>query len=349
MIGDRRLALLTGGQSPEHAVSLSSARNLWNVLQDAGISTTVIVITTEGLWLNEHESEAALHQLYARSGGRRFLECHELLSSHDIVFPLIHGATGEDGVVQGFLQMLQIPYIGCSVASSAVCLDKAIFKNLLTAKGLPQTRYRVCSFKQFETDRQTCVEDITQALSIPWIVKPASLGSSIGVSTADARTDLERAIRDAFRHDQKVVIEEVLSQYWEIEVGVIGNGYPRTSVCGRVDHGERGFYDHGKKYTESVSRLYIPADIPDDVAGTCQELAVQVYKIFGCAGLARVDFLCPRGSKTPYINEVNTMPGFTATSMFAKLWEASGVPIVGLVNELVGLAWEQYEHRRTAC
>jgi D-alanine-D-alanine ligase len=252
-----------------------------------------------------------------------------------VVFPIIHGTSGEDGSLQGFLDILDLPYVGAGVAGSAVGMDKALFKALLRDAGIPAARAVVV---------RSAGELAAPPFPLPLFVKPVNGGSSVGVTKVKRAEDLGSAVEVALRYDDRALVEEGIDAR-EIECAVLGNDEPRASVPGEVVPG-REFYDYDDKYREDNARFTIPADLPSEVAEEVRRLAVAVFRLAGLSGMARVDFFVERGTNRVLVNEVNTLPGFTAISMYPKMWEASGLPLSELLDELIRLALERHEKRR---
>jgi D-alanine-D-alanine ligase len=266
---------------------------------------------------------------------------HGSLPALDIIFPVLHGPYGEDGAVQGMLEMANIPYVGSGVMASAVGMDKTIAKQLFSQAGLRQTAYQVVLRKRWQRDPAAGLEHIEHTLRYPLFVKPANLGSSIGVSKVCNRHELVGAIDLACRYDRKVLVEQAVGNAREIEVSVLGNDDPIVSIPGEIVPGNE-FYDYAAKYLDDNSDLLIPAPISDELAREVQEMALAAFQTADCAGLARVDFLLDNATQKVYLNEINTMPGFTRISMYPKLWEASGLPYPELVSRLIDLAIERH-------
>ena len=273
----------------------------------------------------------------------------------DLIFPVLHGPYGEDGTVQGLLEMLEMPYVGCGVLASAVAMDKVTSKALFAAAGIPQVAYRTLLRRNWaegeeanaglrEQQREKLLDGLESDLPYPLFVKPANLGSSVGISKVRDRAQLARAIELACRYDRKVLVEAGVHDARELEVSVLGNDEPRTSIVGEIVPANE-FYDYEAKYLDKGSRLLIPADIPSALADEIRQLAVRAFQALDGAGLARADFLLG-GDGQLFLNELNTMPGFTASSMYPKLWEASGVPLSELVGSLVDMALERHADRK---
>lgn len=262
------------------------------------------------------------------------------VSRLDVVFPILHGPYGEDGTVQGLLELAGIPYVGAGVAASAVGMDKVLFKSIMLAHGLPTVAYLVILRKTWEQEPDQALARVEAELGYACFVKPANLGSSVGISKAHDRAELRAALDDAARYDRKLLVETAIDAR-EIEVSVLGNDEPVASVPGEVVPSNE-FYDYAAKYLDGESDLLIPAPIPDRTAETIRQLAVAAYRAIDCAGMARVDFLLDRNTGAVYVNELNTLPGFTPISMYPKLWEASGISYPELIDRLIQLALERH-------
>ena len=259
----------------------------------------------------------------------------------DAIFPVLHGPYGEDGTIQGLLELANVPYVGAGVAASAIGMDKALMKVVFTAHGLPNCEWRVVLRHEWERRSEDILTNLERALGFPMFVKPANLGSSVGISKAKDRAGLRTAIDLAGSFDRKVVVEAAVPEAREIECGVLGNDAPQASVPGEVIPG-REFYDYEAKYLDDSSTTVIPADIPAATAAEIQRLSIAAFQAVDCAGLARVDFLVSRTTGQILLNEINTLPGFTTISMYSKMWEASGVPYQALVDKLLDLAFERH-------
>jgi D-alanine-D-alanine ligase len=320
-----RVALLAGGPSGEHDVSLSSAAAIADGLAQAGHEPLRVTIGRDGRW-----SHAGAPVTLEPGGG--LLGC-------DVAFPALHGPYGEDGTVQGLLETLAVPCVGAGVTASAICIDKVLFKDAMTVAGVPQVGYAAV---RAPATRTAAIpdEDIDRvaALGLPVFVKPARLGSSVGISKVTAAEELPAALATAWEHDPLAIVE-AMSHGLEIECALLGNADPEVSVAGEIEF-DADWYDYEAKYTAGGMRLIVPARIPEDVAYSVRELAADVFRRVGCAGLARCDFFVesPHGNARILINELNTMPGFTATSVFPKLWAASGVDYPALLDRLLTLA-----------
>ena len=331
-----RVLLLCGGQSDEHEVSLASARSVVNAAGDR-FDLTPLVIDRAGNLLPREASARALEAGAAlnssTNGGLQRLPKEPF----DLVFPLLHGPFGEDGSVQGLLKIMGLPFVGSDVLGSAVGMDKLMMKAVFAAHGLPQVPYRGVRRGDWQREPERVLTRLRD-LSFPLFVKPANLGSSVGISRATDETSLRRALDEAAHFDRRIIVEQGVGGARELEVGVLGNDAPRTSPVGEISF-KGDFYDYDTKYTEGQADLIIPANIPVPVATRAQALALEAFAAVDAAGLARVDFFYLEDGAL-LLNEINTMPGFTATSMYPKLWEAAGVPYGELVEALLELALE---------
>ncbi|MGH9364801.1 MAG: D-alanine--D-alanine ligase family protein, partial [Thermoanaerobaculia bacterium] len=262
----------------------------------------------------------------------------------DVVFPIVHGTTGEDGVLQGFLETLGIPYVGAGVTASAVGMDKGVFKALLRDAGIPHARSLSLSHTLSPRERGGVRGDLgAQGIPLPVFVKPACGGSSVGITKVKRWEDLDAALDLAFRYDERALVEEGIDAR-ELECAVLGNDEPKASIVGEIVPGHE-FYDYDDKYRDDKAKLLIPADVPAQVAEQVRKLAVAAFRLCGLSGMARVDFFLERGSGRVLVSELNTLPGFTAISMYPKLWEASGLPLPKLLDELIRLALERHARR----
>lgn len=324
-----RVAVLGGGPSAEHEVSLSSAASVREGLEAAGHTVATIEIARDGRWLHD-SSEIAL------TPAAGLLDC-------DVAFAALHGPYGEDGTVQGVLETLAIPYVGSGVASSALCMDKVRFKQLMSACELPQVASRAVDRDRFEDDR-AAVLDTLEELGGPVFVKPSRMGSSVGITkVGEGGLELVAALEAAFEHDELAIVEAASSGL-EVECSVLGRRRPQASQPGEIVlHSE--FYDYAAKYQPGGMELVVPARVSASALAAVRRLAVSVFKLCGCADLARVDFFVD--GERVLVNELNTMPGFTPTSVYAKLWEADGIAYPTLVEELCRLALERGVRART--
>jgi D-alanine-D-alanine ligase len=360
--GKVRVAVLFGGQSAEHDVSLRSAETVIGALDPERYEVVRIGVTREGRWLlggdplRHLEASSPLFGLGAGDGAPEGDQAAAVESAGlapevlgreiDVVFPVLHGPMGEDGTVQGMMELAGLPYVGAGVLGSAVAMDKAMAKTVLAQAGLPQAPWRLVQRKEWERDPGPITDWVADALGFPCFVKPANMGSSVGVSKVHDAGELPAAMALACRHDRRMIVERGIEGR-ELEVAVLGNDEPVASTVGEiVPAPEHEFYDYEAKYVDEGSRLIVPAEIGGETVVYVQELAVAAFRALDLAGLARVDLFLEGGTDQIYVNEVNTIPGFTAISMYPILWEATGVPLPELVDRLVGLALERHADRR---
>jgi D-alanine-D-alanine ligase len=375
------VGVLFGGRSGEHEVSLASARSVMDNMDKARYEIVPIGITKQGEWLvggdplqrlssgetvrlpdsapatllpdpsrpglwnisspAEKPLEGAQMRSFTSAGGASL--CAVRLAELDVVFPVLHGTFGEDGTVQGLLELAGVPYVGCGVVASAAAMDKAIAKDVLSAHGLPVLPYLVIKRKTWQHRPEQVVAQVEGELTYPLFVKPANMGSSVGVSKVHNREDLPPAMDLAARYDRKIVVEQGIEAR-EIEVSVLGNDDPIASIPGEVVP-SREFYDYQSKYVDDDSELLIPAPLNAERKEQVRRMALVAYKALDCAGMARADFLVDKGSEELWVNELNTIPGFTQISMYPKLWEATGISFPELIDRLIELAVERFEDK----
>ena len=350
------VCILFGGMSPEHEVSLRSAESVLNNIDHSKYNVFPVGITREGDWIlfgGKDYSDLPSGAWRNHPGNRRAaispVRGQGLLSFEgdcvvreriDVVFPVLHGENGEDGAMQGLLQMAGIPYVGPHVAASAVSMDKTLTKLVVDHAGVTQAAWKLVRRGELDNRMEQVLDTLENRFSYPMFVKPAGTGSSVGVSKASDRETLSRALVSAAAFDEKVLVEEFIHGR-EVEVAVMGNETAVASVCGEIDSGA-DFYDYDAKYVTDTSVAYIPARIPEDVAETVREAAIKVYSAIGCRGLSRVDFFVTYEDNRVVFNEINTLPGFTSISMYPKLFAASGIPYSQLIDELLRLAQEAF-------
>jgi D-alanine-D-alanine ligase len=360
------LAVLFGGRSGEHEVSLMSARSVLSVLDPGRYEVTQVGITRDGRWytgpdaigalekgktdglehviLSPDPSEQGLYVLrdpvLSEAEGTQYVK----LTDIDVFFPVMHGTYSEDGTMQGLLEMADVAYVGAGVAGSSVGMDKGIFKDVMVANNVPVIDTLVILRREIEQNMEAVIRQAEAMCGYPFFTKPANLGSSVGVTKCNNRSDLQEGLFEAAAYDRRVLIQRGVKNAREIEVSVLGNDDPQASVPGEVEP-SREFYSYESKYVDGTSGLLIPAPLPAEVIELIREIAVRAYKAIDCAGLARVDFLVDKDTNTIYLNEVNTLPGFTKISMYPKLWEASGLPYAKLVDRLIELALERKAER----
>jgi len=348
------VCVLFGGVSPEHEVSLRSAESVLNHLDRSKYNIFPVGITKDGDWILFGGTDygmlpAGTWQNCA--GNRRAalspVRGQGLLSFEndcvvreriDVVFPVLHGENGEDGSVQGLLQIAGIPYVGPHVAASAACMDKTITKLIADHAGVRQAAWQLVEKEALAHGEDAILDEAERKFAYPMFVKPAGTGSSVGISKARDREGLLAALKLAAGYDRKILIEEFIDGR-EVEVAVLGNDNPFASVCGEIDSGAE-FYDYEAKYISDSANLYIPARISDDTSERVRDAAIRVYEAMGCRGLSRVDFFVTHKDQEVVFNEINTIPGFTSISMYPKLFEASGIPYTELLDNLISLAME---------
>ena len=364
-----RVGVIFGGRSGEYEVSLMSARSVLGVLDPKRYVVTQIGITPEGAWLTgenvleamEKNQTGTLHPAallpdpqYA--GLVTIMDTEhgpqlELLSKLDVVFPVLHGTFGEDGTLQGLLEMADIAYVGAGVLGSSVGMDKGVFQAVMLAHKIPVVKTMMVLRIELAEHMNEIISIAEKLSDYPLFVKPANLGSSVGVSKCQNRADLLEGLMEAARYDRRILVQHAVNGR-EIEVSVLGNDDPQASVPGEIVP-SREYYSYEAKYVDNASELLIPAPISEETAQLARDLAVQAFKAIDCQGMARVDFLLDRDSGELFLNELNTIPGFTSISMYPKLWEACGLPYPKLVDRLIELALERKadnkktEHRYT--
>lgn len=354
LLNKKTIAVLFGGVSSEHEVSLVSAKSVIDNIPKDKYDIIMIGITKSGRWLRYRGATDALpNGKWEQDPGNTGAIISPDAKTHgmvetagnsvtitylDAVFPVLHGKNGEDGTMQGLLTLSGIPFVGCGTASSAVCMDKAITKSLVENAGIQQAKWACINIDDFNNNMlYNELNEIEEKLGYPVFVKPANAGSSVGITKAADREALIEAIKLAGRHDKKIVIEESVSGQ-EIEVAVLGNQNPVASVCGEIVP-ESGFYDYDAKYKNGTSKLYIPAHITKEQSDAVRSTAVKAFSLLGCAGMTRMDFFVTKSGEI-LLNEPNTIPGFTSISMYPKLFEASGIPYGELLDRLLNLACE---------
>lgn len=365
-----RVGLIFGGKSGEHEVSLASAHSVLNALDPDKYEPVLIGITREGRWVTSGNSlkqlAAASHSLLlkainqgeAANGVNGAANTNTLVTrtasqvtttdalngSVDVLFPLIHGPNGEDGTIQGMLELADLPYVGAGVAASAVGMDKALMKAMFRAAGLPSVEYLVVVRPRWERAPEETIREIEAVLHYPCFVKPANLGSSVGVTKAHNWDELAQGLATAAQYDRKILVERGVDAR-EVECSVLGNDDPVASLPGEIVP-RREFYDYDAKYADEQTQLIIPADLTPEQIRTVQDYAVRAFKAIDCSGMARVDFFIERRDGRVLVNEINTIPGFTAYSMYPKMWDASGLPYPKLIDRLIELALERHADKK---
>ncbi|MEK4026533.1 D-alanine--D-alanine ligase [Sporosarcina sp. FSL W7-1283] len=345
----KRLGLVYGGKSAEHEVSLSTARAVTQALDLNKYEVLPIYITLQGEWLKGQPLEGPVTEIdtlrLKKEGVSQPDHIEEFLKGDmpDVILPLLHGTNGEDGTVQGLFEVLNIPYAGNGVLASSAGMDKVVMKQLFAQAGLAQVEYIHFIRNAWQEDASALLDQAEQKLSYPMFVKPANLGSSVGISKADDRNELQLAIELALRFDRKIIIEQGI-QAREIEMAVLGNDHPEVSVAGEI-RPVAEFYDYEAKYQDQSTELSIPAEISDPTARHMKDMAFRAFKVLDCSGLVRADFFVTQDDEV-LINEVNTLPGFTPTSMFPLLWQKSGLAYPDLIDRLIELAFERHAEKQ---
>jgi D-alanine-D-alanine ligase len=347
-----RVAVIYGGRSGEHEVSVVSASSIVKHLNPDKYEVVPIRIDKQGRWLAGAEAPRALSAADVVDASPTSASLHVVEptaaldgATVDVVFPVLHGPYGEDGTVQGLLELANVPYVGAGVLGSAVGMDKGVMKTLFLARGLPVGPYHVVMRYEWDRDARGVTDRVARELRYPVFVKPANLGSSVGISKARSDAELVEAMTVALQYDRKIVIETAIPQAREIECAVLGNDDPRPSVPGEIIP-SREFYDYEAKYLDDGVRLLIPAPLAQQQIEDVQRMAVTAFRALDLAGLSRVDFLMAGDTGELFINEVNTMPGFTTVSMYPKMWEASGLAYPDLLDRLITLARERHAEKQ---
>jgi D-alanine-D-alanine ligase len=354
-----RVGVLFGGRSAEHEVSVTSARSVLQAIDRDKYEVTMIGIDRQGKWLAAGDATRLLQA--GEVAGDDLLPvaldytgAHELVVDGrggrdsqpvDVLFPILHGPFGEDGTVQGLIELAGIAYVGSGVLGSAVGMDKDMMKRVLRAEGLPQVDHVAVLRRRWRGDGEGVIAQIESAFAYPVFVKPANLGSSVGITKAHDRDELRAGLDEAARYDRKIVVEATAADCREVECSVLGNDEPEASVVGEVVPGHE-FYDYEAKYLDDSSELLIPAPISPEAAEEVRRMAVRAFRAVEACGLARVDFFVGRDDDRVLINELNTLPGFTPISMYPKLWEASGIGYAELIDRLIQLALERHRERQ---
>jgi D-alanine-D-alanine ligase len=354
----RTIAVIFGGRSGEHEVSLMSARSVLSVLDRTKYTVIEIGITHEGAWLTGQDALAVFEQgqtetllpasllpdpskpgLYVLRNDK-----HEKIADVDVYFPVLHGTYGEDGTLQGLFEMADVAYVGAGVIGSSVGMEKGVFKDVMVANNIPVVESIVVLRSEIENDMESVVKRAESVGAYPLFVKPANLGSSVGITKCRSRSDIAEGLMEAAQYDRRVLIERGVSNPREIEISVLGNDTPQASVPGEIVPGA-DFYSYDAKYILDNSELRIPAILSDVQVTLIKDIAVRAFKAIDGCGMARVDFLLDPKTGEIFLNELNTIPGFTKISMYPKLWEASGLPYASLIDRLIELALERKAER----
>lgn len=356
----KTVLIIFGGRSGEHEVSVKSALSIEKAIDKKKFSTHCLGITHDGVWHYGKSVEAItsggkvlpptqMVSLPAKGDAQNTLEITTKTGIEfvhtDCIFPIIHGTNGEDGRLQGLLEIANLPYVGSGVLGSAVCMDKVTQKIICGHYGIPQTPFHSFTQTEWNTNKDSVMSRIQSECAFPLFVKPSNLGSSVGIQKVKTVEALEPAIAEALQFDRTVIVEQGVPDMIEIEVSVIGNEHPEASVCGAIiPHTE--FYDYETKYITDDIDTQIPAEIPQAIADKIRKMAVQTFSVLQCKGLARVDFFYQPSTGEVFLNEINTLPGFTSISMYPKLWEASGLPYSELITSLIELGFEEWEAKQ---
>ena len=343
-----RVALIYGGRSSEHEVSLRSAASVRTTLAKAGHHVVDMAISAEGRWLSGPDARTLLASGPAPPPDGLHLpdrDTRTILAEVDVVFPVLHGPHGEDGTVQGLLELAGLPYVGSGVLGSALAMDKAVARPLLQAAGLPMVAHRTLRLDTAEDVARQDPDALAADLGLPLFVKPSNMGSSVGVSRVDELAGLLPALRHARQFDNKVLVETAVPNARELEVSVLGDGNPEASLPGEIRPGN-DFYDYDAKYADAGSELLVPAPVPNEMTTALQAMSIRAFKALDCCGMARVDFLVDPIDHTIHLNEVNTIPGFTSISMYPKMWEASGLSYPDLLNRLLDIAVARHQRKQ---
>jgi D-alanine-D-alanine ligase len=347
-----RVGLLFGGRSVEHEVSIASASSIFRALDPARYDVRLVAIDQSGRW---HLAPPALPpqagiqgaevRLPAVPGERSLVGTsgNAAVTGLDVVFPIVHGRGGEDGSLQGLLELAEIPYVGSGVLGSSIQMDKEVSKRLLRAAGLPVLPFVCVRAAELARDARGCAERVLAQLSLPVFVKPANLGSSVGIHKVKRAADLVPALEDAVRYDQKIVVEQGIAAR-DVEIALLGDDPVEASVPGEI-RTHREWYDYEAKYVDEATELLVPAPIPDALAQELRDAAIRAFRALEGRGFARVDFLVDRDTGAYYVNELNSLPGFTDVSMYPRMWEASGLPYPALIDRLIELALESHRQR----
>ncbi|MDY6846428.1 MAG: D-alanine--D-alanine ligase family protein [Chloroflexota bacterium] len=353
-----KLGIIYGGRSGEHDVSLMSARSVLSVIDRNKYDVIEIAITRQGQWfigedlwnkLKSEDYDQLREAIFLPSPQNPGIYTREndilsLYSPLDVVFPVMHGTYSEDGTLQGLLELADVAYVGAGVLGSAVCMDKGLFKDIMIANDIPTLPYVTFNRYMIEQDMETCLQRAETIGDYPLFTKPANLGSSVGISKCENQGDLAEGLVFAAQYDRRIVIEKGIDKAREIEVSVLGNEYPTASIPGEIIPKDI-FYTYKEKYINDTAELLIPADISQEMTTQVQFLALKAYKAVDCAGMGRVDFLIDLENDGLYLNEINTIPGFTKISMYPKLWEASDLPYPELIEKLIDLALARKSQR----
>jgi len=338
-----RVGVIFGGRSGEHEVSLVSAKSVIDHLDKKKYQVIPIGVDKNGNWIFNNPMMSLKTGRISEKQGSRLLS-DKILNKCDVIFPLIHGSFGEDGTLQGMLEMANIAYVGGGVMASSISMDKVVQKQICQQVGIRVVVYDWFLKSDWKNNRTKILQRIARKLKYPIFTKPANLGSSVGISKCHNQAELISGINQAAKYDRKIIVEQGIENIDEIEVGILGNDNPLASVVGQVVASNE-FYDYDAKYIDGKSEIIIPAKLPKKVIEEIQAIAIESFKALDLSGLARVDFLVKRGSYTVYLNELNTIPGFTSISMYPRLWQASGLAYQKLLDKLITLAISRHQEK----
>lgn len=356
-----KIGVIFGGRSGEHEVSIVSAESVIKAIDKSKYEVVPIGITKKGQWIAGPDAvkflKSGLKKLPFKSvlttdpTDKRIVNVSQTslapvdkpsLAKIDVIFPVLHGTYGEDGSIQGMLELANIAYVGSGVLGSALAMDKVVSKNIFKEAGFLVVPFTWFLSQEWEQNKQQVIRKVEKVLKYPVFVKPANLGSSVGISKVKNKVELIQAVQEAMAYDNKIIVEQGINNIREIEIAVLGNDKPGASVPGEIIPSNE-FYDYAAKYIDGKSQEKIPADLPPVVIKKIQTLAVEAFKVLNLSGLARIDFLVEKKSNTVYINEANTIPGFTSISMYPKLWEKSGLSYTKLIDKLIALAIQKHK------
>ncbi|MBT3249365.1 MAG: D-alanine--D-alanine ligase [Candidatus Pacebacteria bacterium] len=341
----KNILIIFGGKSGEHEISVRSAKSIEENIDKTKFKTLAMGITHQGQWHSGPNIESVTHDGKVSSPKNPSLIPDKQILDADIIFSILHGPNGEDGTMQGLLELLNVAYVGPRVLGSALSMDKVIQKQVCAFYDIPQTKYISFSSYEWENSSDLVIQNINQQLQYPLFIKPANMGSSVGITKADSKEELKESIQEALQYDHKIIVEESIGEMREIEISVLGNNNPKASVCGEIVPNTE-FYDYETKYITDDIKVAIPADIPQEVADEIRATAVETFRALDCIGLARVDFFYQPQTGKHFLNEINTLPGFTSISMYPKLWEATDLSYTDLITKLLRLAEEQWQKKQ---
>lgn len=344
----KNIVIVFGGKSGEHEVSVNSALSIEANIDRQLFTTTAVGVAHNGSWCTAKTIAELVKDGKVVAQNNQTLPNEEVvkqLLTADVIFPIIHGTNGEDGTLQGLLELANVPYVGSRVLGSATAMDKVIQKQLCSYVDLPQADFYTFTKIEWSTNKDQIINDINKHIKYPNFVKPVNLGSSVGISKVKSQSDLVDAIETALQYDNKVLVEEGIENILEIEVSVLGNEKPEASVCGSI-HTNTEFYDYETKYVTDDIVAKIPAEIPAAISEEIRRIAIEAYQVLNCQGLARVDFFYQQDHNRIVLNEINTLPGFTKISMYPKMWAASGLTYADLITKLIEFGQDAWQKKQ---